>query len=157
MKKKLVTYFSASGITAKAAETLAQALQADLYQIQPAHRYTDDDLNWHNKQSRSSLEMNDPAARPVLKEMPPDLTDYDTIFIGFPIWWYTAPRIILSFLEACDLAGKKIAPFATSGGSGMGQITRDIAPSCPDAQVLSGKLLNGRLDTAKLSAWANNL
>lgn len=157
MNKTLVAYFSASGTTARAAETLAHAIGAELYDISPAQRYTDADLNWHDKQSRSSLEMNDPAARPALKETPPDLTGYDTVFVGFPIWWYTAPRVILSFLEACDLAGKKVVPFATSGGSGMGSIAKDIASSCPGADVLPGKLLNGRLNSSELSRWAAHL
>ena len=120
MKKALVAYFSASGVTAKAAETLAQAVNADLYEIQPEKPYTRADLDWTNRQSRSSVEMRDPDSRPAFFKRPLDLEAYDVVFVGFPIWWYVAPTIINTFLESYDFSGKTIVPFATSGGSGMG-------------------------------------
>ncbi|MBU5626122.1 NAD(P)H-dependent oxidoreductase [Oscillibacter sp. MSJ-2] len=154
MSNILVAYFSASGVTARAANALAEAADADLYEILPAVPYTDADLDWTNKKSRSSVEMNDPTARPALAGELPDLTWYDTIFLGFPIWWYTAPSIIKTFLEAGDFSGKKIALFATSGGSGLGHTDRDLQSVCPGAVIQNGKLLNGSQDVESLASWA---
>ena len=120
MSKKLVAYFSASGTTKKVAERLAKAAGADLFEIGPAIPYTSADLNWMDKKSRSSVEMNDPDSRPEIAETIPNMVDYDTVFIGFPIWWYVAPHIIHTFVESYDFSGKTLVPFATSGGSGMG-------------------------------------
>ena len=144
MTKKLVAYFSPTGTTARAARALADATGADLYEIVPAEPYTSADLNWNDKKSRSTVEMNDRACRPTLADTNADIAAYDTIFVGFPIWWYTAPRIIDSFLEAYDFAGKKVVLFATSGGSGLGSCERDLAESAPGAEVVNGELLNGR-------------
>ena len=119
--KKLVAYFSASGVTKKTAETLAEAIGADLFEIKPAVPYTRADLDWTDKQSRSTKEMNDPASRPVVAETLDTMAQYDTVFVGFPIWWYVAPTIIDTFLEQYDFAGKTMIPFATCSGSGMGK------------------------------------
>ena len=121
MSRKLVAYFSASGVTAKVAETLAEAIGADIYEIEPAVPYSKADLDWTNQKSRSSVEMSDPTSRPAIAGKRDNLDDYDTVFVGFPIWWYVAPTIINTFLESYDLTGKTIIPFATSGGSGMGE------------------------------------
>ena len=119
MSRKLVAYFSATGTTAKVAETLADAIGADIYEIEPEIPYTEADLNWRDANSRSSVEMNDPHSRPAIAGKRDNMSDYDAIFVGFPIWWYVAPTIINTFLESYDTAGKTIIPFATSGGSGM--------------------------------------
>ena len=157
MKKALVAYFSASGVTAKAAETLAQAVNADLYEIQPEKPYTRADLDWTNRQSRSSVEMRDPDSRPAYFKRPLDLEAYDVIFVGFPIWWYVAPTIVNTFLASYDFSGKTIVPFATSGGSGMGRTNEKLAPSCPGAKLLSGKVFRGAVSKADLQAWADSL
>lgn len=154
MTKKLVAYFSPTGTTARAARALADATGADLYEIVPAEPYTSADLNWNDKKSRSTVEMNDRACRPTLADTDADIAAYDTIFVGFPIWWYTAPRIIDSFLEAYDFAGKKVVLFATSGGSGLCSAAADVAPSAPGADVVNGQLLNGRPDVDTLRAFA---
>lgn len=156
-KNSLVAYFSASGVTAKAAWKLSEAVGADLYQIKPEVPYTSADLNWMDKKSRSSLEMNDPSSRPAIAEKLPDMEKYDVIFIGFPIWWYVAPTIINTFLESYDFSGKIIVPFATSGGSGMGRTNEKLKPSCPGATLMQGKMLNGRLSDADLKAWVKTL
>lgn len=156
MSKKLVTYFSASGVTEKAAQSLAKAAGADLYEIKPKTPYTKDDLDWMNKKSRSSVEMNDPSSRPELAETTANIGGYDVIFVGFPIWWYTAPTIIKTFLEAYDFGGKVIVPFATSGGSGLGKTAETLQDIVPNAKVKPGKLLNGKLDAAELKKWANS-
>ena len=157
MKKTLVAYFSASGTTKAAAEKLAAVTGSDLYEIKPSEPYTDDDLNWQNQRSRSSVEMNDPSSRPELADKNADIGDYDKIFLGFPIWWYTAPHIIRSFLESYDFTGKTIVLFATSGGSGLGQTARELAPSCPGAKLVAGGLLNGNPPEASLKQWAQSL
>ena len=133
MDKTLIAYFSASGSTAKLANTLAQATGGDLYEIRPAVPYTSADLNWNNKNSRSSVEMNDKAARPAIAAPAADVAKYDTIFVGFPIWWYEAPRIIQTFLESSDFSGKTVIPFATSGGSDLGKTASILQKSCPAA------------------------
>lgn len=154
MSKKLVAYFSASGVTAKAAKALADAAGADLYEIRPKVPYTDADLDWRNKGSRSSVEMNDPASRPELADADADVAAADVIFVGFPVWWYTAPTIIKTFLEAYDFTGKVIVPFATSGGSDLGKTGETLQAVVPHAAVKTGKMLNGRLDPAGLQRWA---
>ena len=153
MATSLVAYFSASGTTARVAETLASAASADLFEIAPANPYTAADLDW----SRSTKEMNDEARRPALAVDAPPLDGYDTIFVGFPIWWYVEPRIIDTFLESADFAGKTIVPFATSGGSGLGKAPERMASLPPGATVLPGKLLNGSPSETALRTWVENL
>ena len=157
MKKKLVAYFSASGVTAEAAKHLAQAADADLYEIRPAVPYTSADLNWHDKHSRSSVEMNNASSRPELADKNAPVSAYDTILLGFPIWWYTAPTIIHTFLEAYDFSGKTIVLFATSGGSGLGQTASALSKSCPGAVVRDGRVLNGSYSETDLRQWAETL
>ena len=153
----LVAYFSATGETARLAGTLARAAQADLYEIRPEHPYTAADLNWHDNQSRSSVEMKDPACRPGIAGELPDLTRYDTVFVGFPIWWYVAPTIVNTFLESCDLTGRTVVPFATSGGSGMGGTNKALAPSCTGARLLEGKVFRSNTSTDTLREWVKTL
>ena len=140
--RALVAYFSASGVTKKAAEKLAAAAGGDLFEIYPEVPYTSADLNWMDKKSRSSIEMRDKSSRPAIVKKPLDLSKYDSIFVGFPIWWYVAPAIINTFLESCDFSGKKIILFATSGGSGFGNTVRELQVSAPGAQIVEGKILN---------------
>lgn len=154
--KKLVAYFSASGVTAKAAERLAEAIGADLFEIKPEVPYTDADLNWQNKHSRSSVEMNDPASRPEIAEKLDNMSDYDTIFVGFPIWWYIAPTIINTFIESYDLSGRTLIPFATSGGSGMGKTVEKLKALYPTVNFKEGKVVNG-MSAKALKEWANGL
>ena len=155
MSKKLVAYFSASGTTANVAKDLANAAGAELYEIKPAVPYSRADLNWQDKQSRSSVEMRDKSSRPALADTDADIADCETIFIGFPIWWYVAPTIINSFLEAYDFSGKKIVLFATSGGSGFGKAVAGLQPSAPNATIMEGEILNGRPNKAELKAFAD--
>ncbi len=157
MKKTLVAYFSASGVTAKAAKILAQAAGADLYEIKPKVPYTREDLDWMDKNSRSSVEMNDPASRPEIDGKMENMEEYGTIFVGFPIWWYVAPTIINTFLESYDLSGKTVIPFATSGSSGMGKTNEKLLPSCQGAVLLNGKMLNGNLSEASLKNWVEDV
>ncbi len=158
MKKALVAYFSASGVTAKAAKALAQAAGADLYEIKPAIPYTKADLNWTDKTSRSSVEMQDPSSRPALADQTAQIANYDVVFLGFPIWWYVAPTIINSFLESYDFAGKTIVLFATSGGSGFGKTVAGLQGSVsPETKILEGRLLNGKLSDGELKAWVDSL
>ena len=152
----LVAYFSASGTTAKAAKALAKAADADLYEIKPAVPYTSADLNWMDKRSRSSVEMNG-YSRPALADTDAPVAEHDVIFLGFPIWWYTAPAIINSFLESYDFSGKTIVLFATSGGSGLGKSAIALKESVPGAKILEGRLLNGRLNEGDLKAWVSGL
>lgn len=154
MSKKLVAYFSASGTTKKAAERLAKAAGADLFEIKPAAPYTSADLDWMDKKSRSSVEMNDPASRPEIAGKLSNMADYDTVFLGFPIWWYVAPRIISTFVESYDFTGKILVPFATSGGSGMGRTVDELKKLCPKANWKAGKMANNVSDKA-LADWAN--
>ncbi|MGP1458424.1 MAG: flavodoxin [Treponema sp.] len=154
MAKKLVAFFSASGVTAQAARTLAEAAGADMYEIKPAVPYTNADLDWMNKKSRSSIEMNDKNSRPAITGDDAHIADYEVIFVGFPIWWYIAPTIINTFLEKYDFSGKRIVLFATSGGSGFGKAAESLQPSAPKAKIVEGKLLNGRQDKASLAEWA---
>ena len=156
MDKTLVAYFSASGVTKKLAQTLADAIGADLFAIEPKVPYTRADLNWMDKQSRSTIEMQNPASRPEIAGTCANIADYDTVFVGFPIWWYVAPTIVNTFLESCDLAGKTVVPFATSGGSGMGRTVDELRKLCPNANWKAGKMVNGISDKA-LADWANTL
>ena len=143
MSKKLVAYFSASGVTKKVAEQLSQVAGADLFEIRPAVPYTDADLNWRDTHSRSSVEMNDPHSRPNIAETLSTMADYDVIFLGFPIWWYTAPTIIHTFLESYDFSNKTIVPFATSCGSGFGKTIESLKPCCDKTtKWLPGQMLN---------------
>ena len=157
MSKKLVAYFSASGVTGNVARLLAEAVGADLYEIKPAVPYTAEDLNWMDKNARSTVEMKDPSSRPAVANADANVKDYDVVFVGFPIWWYVAPTIINTFLEQYDFTGKIIVPFATSGSSGMGKTNEKLAPSCPGAKLLPGKLLNGKPTKQDLAAWAESL
>ncbi len=157
MSRKLVAYFSASGVTAKLAETLSEAIGADLYAIEAEVPYTKADLNWMNKNSRSSVEMKDPASRPAIAGKRDNMDEYNTIFVGFPIWWYVAPTIINTFLESYDFAGKTIIPFATSGGSGMGKTNENLQPSCPGAKLMDGKVWEKNSKADELAAWAEDL
>lgn len=156
-EKKLVAYFSASGVTKGMAQRLAKATGVDLFEIVPERPYTAADLDWTNKQSRSTLEMRDPASRPAIVGMPDDLASYGTVFIGFPIWWHTAPTVIKTFLESGDFTGKKIALFATSGGSGMGKTQRDLEPCAPGATWLGGERMGSGVSEGELAAWAEGL
>ncbi len=157
MSKTLVAYFSASGTTAKVAKNLAEAVGADLYEIKPAEPYTQADLNWMDKKSRSSVEMNDKSSRPALADKDADISSYDQILLGFPIWWYVAPTIINSFLESYDFSGKKIVLFATSGGSGFGKAVDGLKGSAADVVITEGKILNGNPSPDELKAWVNTL
>ena len=157
MSKKLVAYFSASGVTANAAGILAEAAGADLYEIKPAVPYTSADLNWMDKKSHSSVEMANPDSRPAIADKEVNVEAYDTIFVGFPIWWYVAPTVINTFLESHDFTGKIIVLFATSGGSGFGQSVQKLKDSCKGAIVKEGRLLNGRVSKAELEAWVKEL
>lgn len=158
MSKALVAYFSVSGTTACVAKELAQAADADLYEIKPQVPYTKADLNWMDKKSRSSVEMNDKSSRPMLADKDANITAYDTILLGFPIWWYVAPTIINSFLESYDFSGKKIVLFATSGGSGFGKTVAGLKPSvAADTTIIEGKLLNGRPSEASMKDWVKTI
>ena len=153
MSKILVAYFSASGVTRKVAHNLADILKADISEIKPAVPYDRADLDWNNSNSRSSVEMNHPMARPEIAEKI-DVAPYDKIFIGFPIWWYTAPRIINTFLESADFTGKKIYLFATSGGSGLGTTVTALKRTCP--AIVEGKMLN-RSTVNEMQNWIKSL
>lgn len=152
MSKILVAYFSATGTTKRVAERLARVAQADLFEIRPAVPYSSADLDWRNKASRTSKERADESIRPALAVKLADVSAYATVYIGFPIWWYVAPRIIATFLESCDFSGKTIVPFATSGGSGMGRTVEELKRICPAARFLSGQVLNGISDKG-LADW----
>lgn len=156
MSKKLVAYFSTSGVTEDVAKKLAKATEADLFEIKPEVPYTAADLDWTNKKSRSTVEMNDPASRPAIAEKLPNMADYDVVFVGFPIWWYVAPTIIDTFLESYDFSGKTIAPFATSGGSGMGKTVDVLRRVAPTANFKPGKMLN-RASEADMKDWVRSL
>ena len=156
MSKTLVAYFSASGRTAKVAEKLAAELGADIYEIKPEVKYTKADLNWMNKKSRSSVEMNNKSIRPAIITGDVDVSGYDTVCLGFPIWWYVAPTLINTFLEAYDFSGKKIILFATSGGSGFGNTVAELQPSAPGAEIMETTVLTGLLSDAKIKALAES-
>ena len=154
MSKKLVAYFSATGTTKRAAEQLAREAGADLYEIVPAERYTAADLDWHDKGSRSSQEMNDLASRPALADTDAPVADYDTIYLGFPVWWYVAPRIINTFLEAYDFSGKDVVVWVTSGGSGLGRTVPELEECVPDATFIEGGRVSGSADIQRIAALA---
>lgn len=157
MSKTLVAYFSATGVTAGVAKTLAEAAGADLYEIKPEVPYTKSDLNWMNPLARSTREMKSKSSRPAIADKDANITNYDTIFVGFPIWWYIAPTIINTFLESYDFTGKTIILFATSGGSGFGETVANLEGSCPGAAVKEGKVLNRKVSKEALSAWVDSL
>lgn len=158
MSRTLVAYFSATGTTARAAKTLAEVSGADVYEIRPAIAYTEADLNWSDKQSRSTRESTDANARPELADHDAPIASHDTILLGFPIWWYTAPAIIRSFLEAYDFSGKRIILFATSGGSGLGSTASQLGVICPGATVEDGRTLNGmHASEPSIKKWLGKL
>ena len=158
MNKALVTYFSASGVTAKAAEILSDAIGADLYEIRPEVPYTKADLDWMDEKSRSTIEMKNKEFRPAIADKNAKVDEYDTIFVGFPIWWYVAPTIINTFLESYDFTGKKIIIFATSGGSGFGKTLEELEVSVSgNVQLIQGELMNGKQTFDKVNAWVKNL
>ena len=152
MKKVLVAYFSASGVTKGVAQQLAEVTGGTLHEIKPAQPYTDADLDWHNKQSRSSVEMQDKSSRPAITDKLKNMQDYDIIYVGFPIWWYTCPTIINTFMEAYDFKGKIVIPFATSGGSSIKKACEDLKAAYPDVNWKEGKLLN-RASKKDLEDW----
>lgn len=157
MSKKLVAYFSASGITESVARNLSQTAGADLYRIQPEVPYTSADLDWMNKKSRSSIEMNDPASRPAIAAEDLDISSYDVVFLGFPVWWYMAPTIINTFLETYDFSGKTVIPFATSGSSGIENCEKKLRQQYPSINWKPGKLLNGQPGKEALDSWIKGL
>lgn len=158
MDKKLVAYFSCTGTTRRVAENLAKAIDGDLFEIEPSNHYTSDDLNWHNKNSRTSIEMNDKASRPEIKEKVNNMDEYDSIFLGFPIWWYTAPRIINTFLESYDFSGKTIVIFYTSGGSGLGNTISDLKRTCKNnINFVPGNRFSRSTTEDDLKSWVNSL
>ena len=158
MSKKLVAYFSASGVTAKVADMLADAVGADIYEIRPEVPYTKADLNWMDKKSRSTIEMNDRTSRPAIADKNAKVEQYDTIFLGFPIWWYRAPSIINTFLESYNFSGKKIILFATSGGSMFGKTVEELKVSVPaTCEIIEGKLLNGKQSIPVIRNWTEAL
>lgn len=145
--KKLIAYFSASGVTKSAAEQLACLTGADLYEIRPEMQYSREDLDWRNKQSRSSLEMTDPFSRPALEKSVPDVSSYDMVYIGFPIWWGVAPRPVNTFIESARLEDKPVYIFATSGGSGIDYALNDMKKKYPSLDIRGGKLLKGKVES----------
>ena len=157
MNKVLVAYFSASGVTARLAKKIAEVTNGDLYEIKPKVPYTSADLDWMDKNSRSSIEMNDKSSRPEIIDDLENVSNYDTIFIGFPIWWYIAPTIVNTFLEKYDFSGKKIITFATSGGSGMGKSLDSLKSSCPNATFVNGKVFRANINKDELAKWIAGL
>lgn len=155
MSKTLVAYFSATGSTKGLAENLAKAAEGDLFEIEPEVPYTNADLNWMDKKSRSSLEMKDKSSRPTIKSHVENMEDYDKVYVSFPIWWYVAPTIINTFLESYDLNGKIIIPVATSGGSGMGNTNKELAPSCPGAILKEGKRFAASANVEELKKFTS--
>ncbi|MBP5617711.1 MAG: NAD(P)H-dependent oxidoreductase [Clostridia bacterium] len=153
MKKVLVAYFSASGVTKTVAEKMAQAVGADVFEIAPAQPYTDADLNWMNKQSRSSLEMKDRNCRPAMAAEP-DVAGYDVILVGFPVWWYREPSIVDTFMESADFTGKTVVPFCTSGGSGLGDSAKNLQSLAPGARVPDGRRFLPSATAEELKTWA---
>ena len=156
MSKKLVAYFSASGVTKSVAERIAKVANADLFEIKPTMPYTNADLDWRDKTSRSLVEMSNPDSRPKIANKLDNMADYDIVLIGFPIWWYVAPTIIDTFVESYDLSGKTIVPFATSGGSGMGKTVDVLSKLSPNAKWQTGKMANG-ISEKEIENWVNNL
>ncbi len=157
MNKVLVAYFSASGVTARLAKKVAEVTNGDLYEIKPKVPYTSADLDWTNNKSRSSIEMNNKSSRPEIVGDLEDVSNYDTIFVGFPIWWYIAPTIVNTFLEKYNFDGKKIIIFATSGGSGMGKSLDSLKNSCPSATFVNGKVFSSSVSKDDLAKWVDGL
>ena len=157
MKKILIAYFSAGGETAKLAKTIADVAGGDLFEIKPEQPYAAADLDWTDKHSRSTVEMNNRSSRPAISGSIPDMAQYNTVFVGFPIWWYQAPRIIETFLESYDFAGKTLIPFATSGGSGMGKTDSILKAVCPTAEWLPGKRMRSSESPSAVQKWIDEL
>ncbi len=155
-QKVLVAYFSASGTTKSVAQQLAEVAEADLHEIKPEKPYTDADLDWRDKQSRSSVEMKDKNSRPAITDKLKNMQNYDVVYVGFPIWWYTAPTIINTFMESYDFKGKTVIPFATSGGSSIKKACEDLKAAYPDITWKEGKLLN-RTSKKELETWVKGL
>ena len=155
MSKVLVSYFSASGVTKGVAEKIAKIIEGDLFEIEPVEKYTDADLNWMDKNSRSTLEMNDKEFRPPVKNKVDNLADYQKIVIGFPVWWYTAPTIINTFIEENDLTGKEIYVFCTSGGSGVDGSLNDLKKTYSNLNFISEKRLKNSVDEDEINTWLN--
>lgn len=153
MTKKIVTFFSATGTTKALAADIAKSLNADLFEIEPAERYTKDDLDWRDSESRSSVEMKNKDMRPAVKDADAKLGEYDVIYVGFPIWWYVAPTVVNTFLEKYDLEGKKIVVFATSGSSAMGNTIEELKPSAKGAEFVDGGVINSKMTKEEISAW----
>lgn len=157
MSKVLVAYFSAGGTTSKAAAKLAKVVGADLFEIVPEHLYTKADLNWQDKNSRSSVEMNDRNSRPAIKLRVENMEQYEVIFVGFPVWWYREPSIIDTFMESYDFSGKKVVPFCTSGGSGLGSTSENLQALAKGAKVLEGKRFSFMTTESSLKKWAEEI
>ena len=155
MSKTLVAYFSASGVTEKVATKLAEAAGADMFEIKPEQVYTKADLNWMDKKSRSSVEMNDRSSRPAIASKVENMSQYDAVFVGFPVWWYREPSIIDTFMEAYDFSGKKVIPFCTSGGSGLGDTAKNLKELAPGARVVDGKRFSPRVTEKDLKEWVD--
>ena len=156
-KKTLVAYFSATGTTEKVAQNLAEVTHSDLFKINPETPYTAADLDWRDKNSRSTIEMNDKTSRPAIAEKLDNMADYEVVYLGFPIWWYVAPTIINTFLESYDFSGKTIVLFATSGSSGFGKTAEALQPSAPKAKIIVGRVLNGNPSKETIGEWVNSL
>ena len=158
MSRKLVAYFSASGVTAKLAEQLSEAIGADLHEIRAKEQYSQADLDWRNDKSRSSIEMKNKTFRPEIVDNKISISEYDTVFVGFPIWRYVAPTIINTFLESHDFSGKTVVVFATSGSSDFGNTINELKISLPDStKLIEGKVLNGKYTNKELSDWAESI
>ena len=157
MGKTLVAYFSASGVTEKLAKKLAEAIGAEFYEIKPEQIYTKADLNWMDKKSRSSVEMNDRSSRPAIATKVENMEQYEAVFVGFPVWWYREPSIIDTFMEAYDFAGKRVIPFCTSGGSGIGDSAKNLQELAPGAKVMEGKRFSTMTSEKQLKEWAKQV
>ena len=155
MNKKLVAYFSASGVTKRVAKQIAEIVHGDVLEIEPVEKYTDDDLNWNDQQSRSSKEMADHSYRPAIVLEDLSLDQYDTVLIGFPVWWYTAPTIINTFIESYDFSKQTLIPFCTSGGTGISGCESDLRQSYPKYHWKQGKRLTGHENTLEIQHWIN--
>ena len=156
-KKTLTAYFSATGTTEKVAQKLAEVTHSDLFEINPETPYTASDLDWKDRNSRSTIEMNDKTSRPAIAGKLDNMADYDVVYLGFPIWWYVAPTIINTFLESYDFSGKTIVLFATSGSSGFGKTVENLQPSAPKAKFIEGRVLNGNPSKEKIGEWVDSL
>ena len=157
MGKSLVAYFSASGVTKKVASKLASATGADLFEIVPKELYTKADLNWMDKKSRSSVEMNDRNSRPEIASAVDDMSKYDKVYVGFPVWWYREPSIIDTFMESYDFAGKTVIPFCTSGGSGLGDSAKNMQALASGVKVIDGKKFSSGVSEEELKKWADSI